>query len=97
MGDCDSRPAMEDGLAHGGDRSRIMDVRPEVRAVIYPAQDPFRVRNDFEQSKANAIRRSPMDRETLITARFDPDAFVPCHSMAHTGLRSGRGDNDGFA
>src|SRR4051812_23467669 len=46
--DGDPGPAMQDRLAHRGDRAGIVNVRAEIRAVVDPAQDPFCVRDQFE-------------------------------------------------
>jgi len=48
MLDCNSGPAMQDCFAHGRDRSRVMNIRAEIRTMIDPAKNPFRIRNYFE-------------------------------------------------
>ena len=97
MRDRDSRPAVQDGFAHGGDGAGIINVRAEVRAVVDAAQDPFRVGHEMEQAEADAIGRRAVDGETIFAARLDPDAIVPGDGVADAGLRAGGRDNDGIA
>src|SRR3954465_2727136 len=92
-----SGPAMQDALAHRGDRAGVMDVSPKIRAVIHPAQHPLRVRHDVQQTEPRAVRRRAMNGETLVAARLNPHSLLPCPRMTPARLGPGWGDDDRFA
>jgi len=74
-----------------------MHVRAEVRAMVDPAQNPFRVRHHLHQSEPHTISRGPVNRVTIVAPGLDPHALLPGHGMANTGLRPGRRDYDRLA
>jgi hypothetical protein len=96
MRDRDSRPAVKERFANRRDRPRVINVGPKIRAVIDPAQNPFRFRNQMKQAEAGAIGRRAVNRKPILAARLDPHPFVPGDGVANSRLRRGGRDHDWF-
>ena len=77
-----TRPAMQDRLAHRRHGSRVVDIGPQVAAVVDATEHPLRIRNKLEQSNARAIRRGSINGKSLLSTRFDPERTVRGHRMA---------------
>ena len=92
-----TRPAMQHRLAHRRHGSRIVDIGPQVAAVIDATEHPLRIGNKLEQSNARAIRRGPINGKSLLSTRFDPERTVRCDGMADARLRTCRRDYDRLA
>lgn len=89
-----TRPAMQHRLAHCRHGSRIVDISPQIAAVIDATEHPLGIRNKLEQSNARAIRRGSINGKSFLSARFDPERTMRCHGMADARLRTCWRDHD---
>ena len=89
-----TRPAMQHRLAHCRHGSRIVDISPQIAAVIDATEHPLSIRSKLEQSNARAIRRGSINGKSFLSARFDPKRTVRCDGMADARLRTCWRDHD---
>ena len=88
---------MQHRLAHCRHGPRIVNIGPEISAMIDAAENPLGIGNKFEQSDARAIRRRAVNGKSLLSTRFDPEKTVRGYRMADARLRTRRRDNHRFS
>jgi hypothetical protein len=81
---------MERGFANRSDSSRVVDIRPEISAVIDSAKHPTRVWDEPEQPDPGTIRGRAVYREAFVAPWLNADGAFGCDGVTDSRLRAGR-------